>query len=146
MTATTEGAAGLGVATALVRLGHRVQHVFADVSRDHGLTPQQLQLLCMLMTGPVGMTRLSRRLNLERSSVSGLVDRVEKRGLVVRTPDPDDRRAWRAALTGEGERLAVAAHGDVAARLDAAAAPLEAGDRDRMVAALVRVLAELDPG
>ncbi|GLY92559.1 hypothetical protein [Actinoallomurus iriomotensis] len=35
-------------AEALVRMSHLVQHVFADVSRSHGTTPQQAHLLCVL--------------------------------------------------------------------------------------------------
>lgn len=60
MTTTSEATEELGFAAALVRMSHLVQHVFADVSRDHDITPQQTQLLCILVGGPVGMTELSR--------------------------------------------------------------------------------------
>ncbi|MGW0486338.1 MarR family winged helix-turn-helix transcriptional regulator [Nonomuraea sp. NPDC003214] len=115
---TTSALDRLGTADALVRLSHLVQHVFADVSREHGLTPQQLQLVCMLIPGPLGMTELSRLMHLERSSMTGLVDRVEKRRLIARIADPEDRRACRVALTEEGGRAATRAHDDVVARLD----------------------------
>jgi DNA-binding MarR family transcriptional regulator len=75
VTTTTEATTEPGFAAALVRLSHLVQHVFADVSRDHDITPQQTQLLCMLIGGPVGMTELSRLMHLEKSSLTGLVDR-----------------------------------------------------------------------
>ena len=48
--------ADIELAGSLVRLSHLVQHVFADVSRQHDLTPQQAQLLCVLMNGPLGMS------------------------------------------------------------------------------------------
>ncbi len=130
MTATT------ALAETLVRLSHVVQHVFADVSRDHDLTPQQTQLLCMLAPGPVGMTELSRLLHLERSSLTGLVDRVERRELVARLRDARDRRACRIALTELGTRTAHAAHAEVTARLTASL-----GDLDPDEAALLHAVA-----
>ncbi|RJL23036.1 MarR family winged helix-turn-helix transcriptional regulator [Bailinhaonella thermotolerans] len=142
---TVPGPGGLGMADALVRLSHLVQHVFADVAREHGLTSQQLQLVCMLLSGPLGMTELSRLMRLERSSLTGLVDRVEKRGLVSRVADPADRRALRVALTEGGSGLADRAHDDVVARLDAMTGRLERDDRDRMAAAVALILTEHAP-
>lgn len=105
------------LAEALVRLSHLVQHVFADVSRSRGTTPQQAQLLCVLIGGPVGMTKLGRLLHLKKSSLTGLVDLSESRGLVTRTTDPRDRRAANVALTDEGRRFAVACHDEITSRL-----------------------------
>ncbi|MBO0830375.1 MAG: MarR family transcriptional regulator [Actinobacteria bacterium] len=65
------------------------------------LTPQQTQLLCILRNGPVGMGELGRLLHLGKSSLTGLIDRVERHGLVIRVPDEDDRRALKAAVTGD---------------------------------------------
>lgn len=135
-------ASELGVAAALVRMSHLVQHVFADVSRDHGLPPQQLQVLCMLIAGPVGMTELGRQLHLERSSVTGLVDRVEKRRLVKRVSDPGDRRAYLVELTEDGRRLAYVGHGEVTARLESMTKELEHDDRVRLASVMTLILAE----
>ncbi|MFA1546757.1 MarR family winged helix-turn-helix transcriptional regulator [Actinomadura chokoriensis] len=137
---TTRALDGLGTADALVRLSHLVQHVFADVSREHGLTPQQLQLVCMLISGPLGMTELSRLMHLERSSMTGLVDRVEKRRLIERVADPEDRRACRVALTDEGGQAATRAHDDVVARLDAMTGRLERDAREGLTSAAAQLL------
>lgn len=48
------------------------------------------------------MQELGNRVVLSRSQVSRIVDRVEAAGLVVREPDPDDRRATFAAITAKG--------------------------------------------
>jgi len=142
---TPETAANeIGLAAALVRLAHLVQHVFADVSRGYDLTPQQAQLLCLLIDGPVGMTDLSRQLNLEKSSITGLVDRVERRDLVARMRNPDDRRACRIALTDKGVRLAEDAHSGVTERLEALASDLRPADRKRLEAMVGDVLAAAD--
>jgi DNA-binding MarR family transcriptional regulator len=141
MTTTTEATTELGFAAALVRLSHLVQHVFADVSRDHDITPQQTQLLCMLIGGPVGMTELSRLMHLEKSSLTGLVDRVERRGLVARVRDARDRRACQIALTDEGARLAVESHRDVTGRLDTLAGELPDADQERLTSVIAGLLA-----
>ncbi|WP_037303755.1 MarR family winged helix-turn-helix transcriptional regulator [Amycolatopsis orientalis] len=134
----------LGFATALVRLSHLVQKAFIDVGRSHDLTPQQAQLLCVLAqseTG-VGMTELGRLLNLEKSSVTGLVDRVQRRALVERVADSCDRRALRITLTEEGLRLAHAAHEGVVEKLEEMAAGLPSEQREAIAAAAGRMLPE----
>ncbi|ASO20440.1 DNA-binding MarR family transcriptional regulator [Actinoalloteichus hoggarensis] len=135
MTDSTE----TGFADAVVRLAHLVDHVFDEVSRRHDLTAAQTQLLCVLVGGPIGMTDLRRALKLEKSSLTGLVDRVERRSLVTRVRDPRDRRAYQIALTEEGTRLAVLTHRDVAAGLDALAAGLPAAELTLATSILTRI-------
>lgn len=131
----------LGFSETLVRLSHVVQHEFAEASRAQDLTPQQAQLLCVLIAGPVGMTDLSQALHLEKSSLTGLVDRVERRGLVARVPHEHDRRACRIALTDEGTRLAHLAHRGVTDRLDALTADVPPDRRALLAAAVAPLLA-----
>ncbi|MEU4223847.1 MarR family transcriptional regulator [Nonomuraea sp. NPDC026600] len=133
---------GLGFASALVRMSHLVQHVFADVSRERDITPQQAQLLCVLTDAPAGMTDLTRLLHLEKSSLTGLVDRVERRGLVRRVRDGADRRACRVELTSEGEVLAVQVHGEIVSRLEKLAEGLHDDDRTRVASSLIHLLAQ----
>ncbi|HEX3731767.1 MAG TPA: MarR family transcriptional regulator [Mycobacteriales bacterium] len=135
MTGASEGAT---LAGALVRLAHLVQRIFSEVSRNHDLTPQQAQLLCLLIDGPVGMGELSRTLNLEKSSLTGLVDRIERRGLAARTRDSCDRRACQIALTDEGIRLANKSHRDVIARVEALAAELSSADREMLISSTAK--------
>jgi len=145
VTGTVDVTPQLGVAAALVRMSHLVERVFADVARAHGLPPQQLQLLCMLIDGPTGMGELSQLLNLGRSSTTGLVDRVLARRLVTREGDPDDRRVTIVALSDEGQLMARAAHDEVTARLESMLQVLDRVEQDRLAAAHTRVLAEHDP-
>lgn len=96
----------MGVVTALVRASFLVNAVYAESSREYGITAQQGQLLCVLMVQPYGMSELGGTLGLAKSSLTGLVDRTAQRGLVRREPDPRDGRAIRVALTEEGGALA----------------------------------------
>lgn len=127
------------VADALVRVSRLVDRVFTDVAREHDLTPQQVHVLCVAHDGPIGMTELAHSLGLEKSSVTGLVDRVARRGLVDRTADSHDRRACQIVLTREGSRVSRKAHDEVVARLEASADGLPVADRTHLVSLVARL-------
>ncbi|SEF35952.1 DNA-binding transcriptional regulator, MarR family [Amycolatopsis pretoriensis] len=130
----------LGVVAGLVRASFLVNAVYAESAREYGLTVQQGQLLCVLMGRPYGMGDLGATLGLEKSSLTGLVDRAVRRGLVRREPDPDDRRAVHVVLTDEGRDLAEDFYAATCRRVDDLAAGLPATDRDRLAALLGRVV------
>ena len=71
------------------------------------ISPSQFNLLNLLRGCPDGCTQseLSRQLIMHRSNVTGLIDRLEQRGLARRTDSATDRRAWHVALTPAGQRL-----------------------------------------
>lgn len=96
----------LGISDGLVQLSFLVQDVLARVAAAHELPPQQARLLGILRDREPGMARLARMLELDKSSTTGLVARVERRGLLKRTVVPEDRRAVRVALTARGRELA----------------------------------------
>jgi DNA-binding MarR family transcriptional regulator len=131
---------GLGLADALIRLTHVVRRAFADASRRHDLTPTQAELLCVLTAGPMRMIALGRAMDIEKSSLSGLVDRVEVRGLVTRVPTPEDRRGYHIELTRVGARTALACHAEVTRHLEALADDLPATERARLRATLNHLL------
>ncbi|WP_406135534.1 MarR family winged helix-turn-helix transcriptional regulator [Streptomyces sp. NBC_01089] len=130
----------MGIAAALVRTSFLVQAVYTEASREYGLPVQQAQLICVLMTQPRGMGELSTMLGLEKSSLTGLVDRAERRGLVCREPDPLDRRAVRVALSAEGARVSGDFYADASARMEALADTVGPAERDRLAAALGRLV------
>lgn len=71
------------------------------------LSPSQFNVLNLLADQPDGLTQtdLSRALIMHRSNVTGLIDRLEQRGLVQRQEHATDRRAYRVVLSSEGRRL-----------------------------------------
>lgn len=71
------------------------------------LSPSQFNLLNLLCEAPDGLSQveLSRALIMHRSNITGLLDRLEKRGLAKRRPFPGDRRAYRVVVTVSGRRL-----------------------------------------
>jgi DNA-binding MarR family transcriptional regulator len=87
-----------------------------------GFTLPQFDVLNQLARRPDGMTfvELSRQLLVTAGNLTGIVDRLERDGLVRRTPHPADRRAVRLTLTARGTRAVratVPQHHRVIARL-----------------------------
>jgi DNA-binding MarR family transcriptional regulator len=113
------------------------------VARDLGLSSSQLLALRALdPQEPQPMGRLAGVLECDKGNVTGIVDRLERRGLVERRAVEHDRRVKVLALTAEGVRLREA----VEARLATPPAALEAVAADELQAlddALAGVVAEL---
>ena len=130
----------IGVVAGLVRSAFLVNAVYAESGREHSLTPQQGQLLCVLMAQPYGMSELGAMLGLAKSSLTGLVDRTERNGLVRREPDPRDTRAVRVALTARGSSLAEDFYAETCRRIDRLPAGLSDAERGTLARLLGRVV------
>ncbi|MEU3251661.1 MarR family transcriptional regulator [Streptomyces sp. NPDC006997] len=100
----------------------RYHDEYEEAAAAHALTGAQAKLLSLLSLEPLPMRKLANRLRCEPSNVTGIVDRLESRGLVERRPDPGDRRVKLAAATPEGRRVA----GELRESLDFAREPLAA--------------------
>jgi DNA-binding MarR family transcriptional regulator len=82
---------------------------YLAVLQDVGLSPVQgLALLHLNTEEPLTMSELAAALKCDNSNVTGIVDRLEYRGLVERRPADHDRRVKLLALTGEGLELRAA--------------------------------------
>lgn len=77
--------------------------------RPHGLTAPQFNVLNLLElyaeASGCSQRELADMLVVDRSNVTGLIDRMESAGWVRRTDDPADRRVYRVKLTASGRRL-----------------------------------------
>lgn len=95
----------LGLLDALVQLSFAVQGALGRVADEHELSLVQVRLLGILRDREPGMLELAKFLALDKSSVTGLVDRAERRGLVQRASSPEDGRAVRVSMTEQGRTL-----------------------------------------
>ncbi len=98
------------VALAEFRHGLRNFLRFSEAAaREHGITPQQHQLLLAIKGFPgrdwATVNELADRLQLQQHSVVGIIDRSEQAGFTVRRPHVDDLRVTEVHLTVEGERV-----------------------------------------
>jgi DNA-binding MarR family transcriptional regulator len=75
------------------------------VAQEFDLAPQQMIALRMLGAGPRKMSELAQSLFCDNSNVTGIVDRLEERGMVRRESAEGDRRVKLLVLTKEGERM-----------------------------------------
>ncbi|MEU6945418.1 MarR family transcriptional regulator [Streptomyces sp. NPDC046316] len=80
----------------------RYHQEYEQAASEHSLTGAQARVLGLLSLEPVPMRKIAQKLQCEPSNVTGIVDRLESRGLVERRPDPADRRVKLAAPTPEG--------------------------------------------
>ena len=79
---------------------------FPRVANEFGLSPQQFAVLRQLGPGvDLPMSGLAEALYCDPSNVTGIVDRLEARGLIERRADPADRRVKRLVITAEGAKL-----------------------------------------
>src|SRR5262245_34256970 len=99
----------------------RYHEEYELAAAEHSLTGAQARVLALLAREPTPMRRLARHLKCEPSNVTGIVDRLESRGLVERRPDPADRRVKVAIATEEGRTTAARLRGE----LDFAKEPLQ---------------------
>ena len=132
--------ARLGLVSALVRGSGLVQHQLLLASTEMGLTPQQAQMLCIIDHSPRTMLQLSRLLRINKSSTTGLVDRAEHAGLLIRVQDKSDGRSWLVDLTRSGRILTKKFKRVVEDRLEGLLAPLPEQERNVLDAALSRLV------
>jgi DNA-binding MarR family transcriptional regulator len=85
------------------QLAGRLRAEFNAAAAALDLPPAQAQVLINL-SGPAPMRDLAASLSCEPSNVTGIIDGLERRGLVTRQPDPADRRVKHVVLTEAGER------------------------------------------
>ncbi|MET9932312.1 MULTISPECIES: MarR family transcriptional regulator [unclassified Streptomyces] len=84
----------------------RYYEEYEQAAAQHSLTGAQARVLGLLSLEPLPMRRIAQKLKCEPSNITGIVDRLEARGLVERRPAPDDRRVKLAAPTDEGRTVA----------------------------------------
>lgn len=138
-----EPEAEMSIVTALVRSAFLVDATYEQTARKHQLTSQQGQLLCVLMGRPgegFGMGELVRTLGLAKSSLTGLVDRSLRRGLVRRESDSTDGRAVRVLLTPEGEKLAEEFYDETVQRVAELPGMLSEREQEQLAGLLARLV------
>ncbi|MFJ4341566.1 MarR family winged helix-turn-helix transcriptional regulator [Streptomyces sp. NPDC088915] len=111
---------------------------FTLAAASENLTASQGRTLAVLRRGPAAMRALAETMTCDASNITGIIDRLEKRGLVRREPDASDRRVKNVVLTAEGERVTDA----IRARMRTTRDGLDRlgdQDRDRLCALLERV-------
>lgn len=90
----------------LTKAQQAVQQLFKAELAPFGITPGQYAILsCLWEENGQTPRQLAERLSLDSSSITGILDRVEQKGLIQRQAVPRDRRALQVMLTDKGRLL-----------------------------------------
>src|ERR1700722_3179349 len=137
----TEATAGQDeLIDAMVTTSFATMGVLTRIAAEHDLSLTQLRVLAILRDRRVKMNELAGYPGLDKSTVSGLVDRAEKRGLLQRVPNPLDGRAVDVILSAPGAELAEAGAAQIARALSPMTSVLSRVEAHRLTSLLQRML------
>jgi DNA-binding MarR family transcriptional regulator len=86
----------------LLRIGRELRRE----TRAVGVSPEQVSLLVAIKYAPgIGVGELAAQEHVSAPAMSNHVDRLERDGLAIRTPSPEDKRRVGLTLTADGQRL-----------------------------------------
>ena len=117
---------------ALCALHREVGLLYGSTARSFDLTLQQAELLFQVDDGIRSFGELARQLGCDKSNVTGMVDRLARRGLLCRQPDAADRRISRPVLTDEGKQVVSGIRAEFAAAVGRRCAELPGDDREEL--------------
>src|SRR5437762_3307599 len=103
---TRSAASKQGLLDALAQAAFVTMAILHKLAAENELSLTQLRVAGILRDRRLRMLELAGYLGLEKSTMTGLVDRAEKRGLMARAPNADDGRAIDVFLTKQGLKLA----------------------------------------
>jgi DNA-binding MarR family transcriptional regulator len=90
----------------LAKAYQRAWALFREELDSYDMTPPQFGLMSFLwQQDGLSQVELSERSQVDRTTMGGLIDRLEKIGMVERQPHPQDRRAYQIRLTIKGKSL-----------------------------------------
>jgi DNA-binding MarR family transcriptional regulator len=125
---------------ALVRMSFAAMAVLNRIAAEHDLSLTQLRVLAILRDRRVKMSELADYLGLDKSTISGLVDRAAKRGLLQRAADPLDGRVVDVLLSASGTELAERGATQIARSLSPMTLALTRTEAHRLTTLLERML------
>lgn len=126
----------------LVRRAHQIHDtIFAEETAAFDITSPQYAALRVVAERPgIEQTALSDAIAYDRSTIGGLVDRLEAKGMMRRSPGTRDRRTKQLTLTPDGVALLRAVQARVPRVQQRMLAPLTADERATFTALLERVV------
>jgi DNA-binding MarR family transcriptional regulator len=128
------------LATGILRIAFLVNAAYGEVGRELRVTPQQGQLLSLLRPKPYGMGELNAKLGLAKSTTTGLVEILERDGLVKRQAGMPTGRSVQVDLTATGREIADRFFMAINRKIEEMVKPLDAVERETVRALVERVV------
>jgi DNA-binding MarR family transcriptional regulator len=135
-----ESAPSEALLDALVPTAFVTMAVLNKIGAENDLSLTLIRVMGILWDRRPRMAELADHLGLERQTMSGLVDRAEKKGLVARAPNAEDGRATDVFLTSEGAKLFKRLRTQTQQALTPLTAQLSASDQKLLQTLLLRML------
>lgn len=133
------------IVAALRRIVRAIDQHSRQLLDGYGLTGPQLAVLQESRRCHGGTAAaLARAVHLSRPTVTGILDRLEKRGLVHRAPDPRDRRSSQVTVTSAGERMLDRAPSLLQDRFRQELAGLQDWEQTQILSTLQRIATMMD--
>jgi DNA-binding MarR family transcriptional regulator len=126
--------------TGILRVAFLVNTAYAETGKELNVTPQQGQLLSLLRPKPYGMGELNAKLGLAKSTTTGLVEILERDGLVKRQSGMPTGRSVQVDLTEVGRDTANRFFTAINRKVEEFLEPLGAGERETVRALIERVV------
>ena len=127
---------------ALVQTSFTVIGVVSAVAAKHDLSLTLLRVGAILRDRTLTMSELAAYLGLDRSTITGLINRASERHLVRRVGNENDKRSSRVTLTEAGQALAATCASEISRKIAPLVARLTPVERDRLTKLLALALDE----
>lgn len=132
-----------GLPYLLARAHHRQLEVFAQYTTAFDIAARDYAAMLLLEAHQnLWQSQIAETLGLDRTTVTYLVDGLEKRGWLARKRDPNDRRAHMVTLTGGGKKALAEIKPAVTEAKKDLLKPLSAAEQDQLCDLLSRLLPE----
>ena len=129
----------------MAQVSFALMAVLTEVAAEYDLSLTQLRVLGILRDREPAMADLATFTGLERSTISGLIDRAAQRGLVTKTADPHDGRSVRVALTDSARGLIPEITAAIGNRITPLTGQLSTVEQKRLTALLTKALGSAHP-
>ncbi|MBE1471833.1 MarR family winged helix-turn-helix transcriptional regulator [Kibdelosporangium phytohabitans] len=135
----------------LSRAAHGLREAMDTEAMAHGTSIRgQIVLTALVQNShpdarPYSQLALGHALGVDKTTMTALLDKLERQGLVVRTPDPNDRRARIPVPTEAGRELQAKLYHQLAAVEDRVLADLAPAERDVLRSLLRRIISTEEP-
>jgi DNA-binding MarR family transcriptional regulator len=139
------GMANIRLCFQTLSLASAIDRDCAALLAPHGLSEGRFVLLFLLAAAPDGLApnALAERAGVSRATVTGLLDGLEREGLIERHADASDRRALRIRLTPKGQRVEKTVFDQHGRWIAGLFGHLSEGEREQLAALLDKVAAHL---
>jgi DNA-binding MarR family transcriptional regulator len=128
------------VLEAIIYFTTETRRITKELARRASLTGPQLTILKILETiGDLSLSEVSDRIRAQNSTVTGIIDRMEREGLVQRVRSREDRRVIRIHLTDKGAKLARRIPVEPMELLRSALAGLDAGETKELLRIMTKI-------